>query len=235
VQERSLLEHDKRMIELALGGESFKSSLYFDGLGRSVRAYVVDKTPLETVLGIDLIIYNTCYENFLLVQYKRMEKGPDGWGYNIHPSSNIYSQLKSMDSFRAALAAVPPASPNLWSYRLNEEPFYYKFCEQFRPDARDESLVPGITMCEPHLREFLSLPEAKGRGGGVFVGYENCPRYLNNTEFVQLARVGWIGAGSQAIELIKKLLMANRKGGRRAMLSIIQKPKISSASDRVRR
>lgn len=236
VQERSLLEHDARVFNFLLGSKASRSAVFSDGTDRSVRVHVVDKTDLETVLGIDLIIYSTCYENFLLLQYKRMEKGTEGWAYKISPSSNLHSQLDCMATFRSVVKSAPtsPSAPTLWSYRLNDEPFYFKFCQQFRPSARDDSLIPGITLSEPHLREFLTLPEAIGARGGKSIGYHNCPRYLNNTEFVQLARVGWIGAGQQSVELLKKVLEANQKGGRAAMLAVIDTPKGRSASGRAR-
>ncbi len=237
IQERSLLEHDARIFNLLLWPQDSKSAIFSDGSNRSVRVHVVDKTNIETVLGIDLIIYSTCYENFLLLQYKRMKKGGKGWAYQVSPSSNLHTQLGCMAAFRAATRTIQtsPPSPTLWSYRLNDEPFYFKFCEQIRPNARDESLVPGITLSEPHLREFLTVPEATGVQDGLSVGYHNCPRYLNNTEFIQLARVGWIGAGKKSAELLKKVLEANREGGRAAMLAVIDTPKERSASGRARR
>jgi hypothetical protein len=53
------------------------------------------------------------------------------------------------------------------------------------------------------LSQFISLPATVGKDGSLSVGYHNCPRYLNNTEFVQLAQTGWIGAGSQSAALMK--------------------------------
>lgn len=236
VQERSLIEHDSKIFEEILEPQEYRSAIFSDDSGRSVRTYVVDKDNLETVLGIDLIIYSICYENYLLIQYKRMEKESSGWAYHIKPSSNLHSQLSSMERFRrTATSVVNNITPNLWSYRLNGEPFYFKFCEQFRPNGRDESLVPGITLSESHLREFLELPEARGPSGGVSIGYKNCPRYLNNTEFVQLARVGWIGSGIQSVALLKQVLEANRKGGRAAMLAVVDIPRGKSAASRGRK
>jgi len=234
VQERSLLEHDARLFKLLLGEQSYHSAMFSNDLDRSVRIHVVDQTDIETVLGVDLIIYNTCFDNFLLLQYKKMSKGSNGWVYQISPSSNLHKQLKAMASFKSAAASYTPPPPTLWSYRLDDNPFYFKFCEQFRPEARDDSLVPGITMCESHLREFLALPEIRGPKGGLSVGYRNCPRYLNNTEFIQLARVGWIGTGTQAMPFLKKVLEANQKGGRAAMFAIIDREKSQSATGRGR-
>lgn len=89
-------------------------------------------------------------------------------------------------------------------------------------------------MCETHLREFISLPESRGPKEGTYLGYQNCPRYLNNTEFIQLARGGWIGAGMPEVSLLQKVLEANQKGGRSAMFAVIDKEKSQSASGRGR-
>lgn len=235
IQERSLLEHDRRIFELLLGQQPTSAVLFSDGASdRSVRVLVVDRSDLETVLGIDLIIYHATYENYLLLQYKRMEKWKDGWRYPIPPSSDLHGQMRAMETFRSAAAALPTASPSLWNYRLNEEPFYFKFCEQIRPAARDDSLIPGITLSAVHLAQFLDLPAAR-KGGSLSVGHHNCPRYLNNTEFTQLAQNGWIGAGSQSADLMKDVLQANARGGRAAMLAVIETPQSESAAGRGRR
>ena len=233
VHERSMVEHDAKVFEMLLGEAPTRVATIAGNSGRSVRVLVADKTDLETALGIDLIIYNTCYENFLLLQYKRMEKMNRDWLYGVPESSDIYGQLGRMQAFmRKVDESQAPASPTMWSYRLNDDPFYFKFCEQFRPDARDTSLVPGITLPASHLHEFLGLPEALGKYGGVSVGYHNCPRYLTNTDFIQLARSGWIGAGQRSVALMKEVLEANEKGGRKAMLAVIDVPKDQSASGR---
>lgn len=232
IHERSLLEHDARIFQSLVGRRPYQSAA-FDGNGqRSVRVHITDQTDLESVLGIDLIIYSTLYDNFLLLQYKRMSRNGDGWFYGISPSSNLHQQLQRMNAFQAATSSSAPLSPSLWSYRLNEVPFYFKFCEEVRPTARDASLVPGITMSADHLGEFLRLPEAKPKGSGLSIGYKNCPRYLSNTEFVQLAQAGWIGAGRQSTALMKEVLTANAEGGRAAMLAVVDVPEQQSAAER---
>jgi hypothetical protein len=47
-----------------------------------------------------------------------------------------------MRAFRDAATSLTPTPPTLWSYRLNDEPFYFKFCQQCRPTARNDSLIP---------------------------------------------------------------------------------------------
>lgn len=235
IHERSLLEHDRRVFEQLLGELPSQGVVFRDGTDRSVRVLVVDRSDLETVLGIDLILYSACYDNYLLLQYKRMEKRGDGWRYSIPPSSNLHDQLGSMRTFKEAATKLKSPPPSLWNYRLNEEPFYFKFCQQFRPTARDDSLIPGITLSADHLGQFLGLPEAAGNDGSLSIGYNNCPRYLSNTEFTLLAQTGWIGAGSQSAALMKQVLEANRRGGRLAMLAVIDSPREPSAAGRRRR
>lgn len=233
IHERSMVEHDARVFEALLGEAPTRSMTFANKSGRSVRVLVVDKTDLETALGIDLIVYQLRYENFLLLQYKRMDKVEGGWSYPVPATSDVHRQLGQMRTFMATANAQQGGSPpTLWSYRLNDDPFYFKFCEQFRADARDSSLVPGITMSACHLDEFLALPEACGERGGVSVGYDNCPRYLTNTDFTQLARSGWIGAGRHSVALMKQVLEANAKSGRTAMLTVIDAPKDTSAAGR---
>lgn len=236
VHERTLLEHDRRIFSILLGQEPVRQASFHDGNDRAVRVIVTDKTDLETVLGIDLLIYNCCHDNYILLQYKRMNKESRGWNYPVPPSSDLRTQLEKGKSFKAAVARESSNySPSLWSYRLGDDPFFFKFCEQQRPGSRDESLIPGITMSAGHLDEFLELPEAKNSRGHLGIGYHNCPRYFNNTEFIQLAKSGWIGTSAQSADLLKDVLNASRDAGRQAMLAIIDTPRDKSAASRGRR
>jgi hypothetical protein len=107
-------------------------------------------------------------------------------------------------------------------WRLTDEAFYFKFCETTRPNARDDALVAGITLGHYHLKRFLELPEAKGEHGGYRVGYRNCPRYLNNTQFVELAREGWIGCDERGLALVSDVLEAGAERGRAAMFAVVE-------------
>lgn len=92
----------------------------------------------------------------------------------------------------------------------------------------------GITLGVEHLTEFLTLPQASGKLGGKRIGYGNCPRYLNNTQFVELAREGWIGCEQNGFALIERVLEANQKGGKIAMLAVIEGTAPVGASHRGR-
>lgn len=229
IAERSLIENDSRALKIAL--DSPHASAQFCGdRGREVRTYVLDGTPLETAMGVDLLLYQEQYNSFLLLQYKAMEndKNADGWSYPVR-GTNLTSQLQLMESVRKGIPFNLPRK--LRDQRLSEEPFYFKFCERRALLPSDEGLAAGITMSAPHLAHFLSLPEAIGVNNSVRVGYGNCPRYFNNTEFVSLARGGWIGCQGATTDAIARIIAA-REEGRIAILAVIKGLALSAENRR---
>ncbi|MBQ0961630.1 hypothetical protein KAK06_22005 [Ideonella sp. 4Y11] len=238
LQEQDLIRQDQRVFKGLLKLDDFKAAR-FEGTGdREVRVYVYDKKPLETVLGIDLLIFLADFKSYLLLQYKCMEPKSDDhgktWSYLVDPQ--LSKQIKAMDTAMNAIRLLPmPASTSMRDWRLSEETFYFKFCETTSPDARDDALVAGITLGHSHLKRFLELPEAIGANGGKRIGYSNCPRYLNNTQFVDLAREGWIGCDQRGYALISAVIKAGQADGRRAMYAVIKGSGAKTAADRRKR
>lgn len=225
LQEQDLVRIDQQAFRGLLAADDTRSSRFTGPGGREVRVHVYDKKPLETVLGIDLLIFLADYESYLLLQYKSMEPKSDGegktWSYLV--DRQLMDQIGAMDRATAAIATQPvPGADAMKHWRLTDEAFYFKFCETTRPDARDDALVAGITMGHSYLKRFLALPEARGKHGGHRVGYNNCPRYLNNSQFVDLAREGWIGCDQRGYAFISEVIKAGAEGGRSAMLAVIE-------------
>jgi len=233
LQEQDLIRKDERIFK-ALLTPGMRSARFTGPGGREVRVHVYDKKPLETVLGIDLLIYQESYRSFLLLQYKNMEQVPadhgQTWSYLV--DEQIRKQMTAMEKGLAAMQKQANLPQGLSDWRLQSGPFYFKFCERTRPNARDDALVSGITLGFDHLNHFLTLPEATGKHGGLRVGYDNCPRYLNNTQFVDLARDGWIGCDQKGYQLITEVLAVNKEGGKAAMLAVIEGTGSPTASDR---
>lgn len=222
--EQDLIRKDQAAFQSILG-QKVQSGSFKGAGGREVRVHVFDKKPLESVLGIDLLIFLADFESYLLLQYKSMENKKDEkgstWSYLV--DSQIRQQIDSMNDAVVAIAGLPPIHPNAMNqWRLSNEAFYFKFCETARPHDRDDSLVAGITLGHDHLKRFLEFPEAQGDKGGHRVGYRNCLRYLNNTQFVELAREGWIGCDSRGLSIITEILRGGQYGGRAAMLAVIE-------------
>lgn len=237
LQEQDAIRRDQRAFEGLLAFEDVRSACFSGPAGRQVRVHVYDKKPLETVLGIDLLIFLADYTSYLLIQYKCMEPKSDEhgktWSYLV--DSQLLKQIEAMDTAVIAISqAVPPTVPSLKDWRLSNEAFFFKFCETTRPDARDDALIAGITLGHSHLKSFLSLPDSSGGNGGQRVGYSNCPRYLNNTQFVDLAREGWIGCDQGGYRFISQIIEAGLVGGRAAMYAVIEGSGAKTAAERRR-
>lgn len=238
LQEQDLVRIDQRAFEGLLAADEIRSSRFTGPGAREVRVHVYDKKPLETVLGIDLLIFLADYESYLLLQYKSMEPKSDDegktWSYLV--DQQLMNQIGTMDRAAAAIARQQtPREDTMKHWRLTDEAFYFKFCETTRPDARDDALVAGITLGHSYLKRFLALPEAQGKHGGYRVGYNNCPRYLNNSQFVGLAREGWIGCDQRGYTLISDVIKAGMESGRSAMLAVIEGSSAKTSFERRKR
>ncbi len=237
LQEQDVIRNDQGAFKGLLSAEGLRS-VRFPQIGeREVRVHVYDKKPLETLLGIDLLIYIADYKSYLLLQYKCMQPKSYGdgksWSYLV--DQQLDKQVKAMDAAVEAIQRLPvPATTSMLDLRLSDEAFYFKFCETTSPDSRDDALVSGLTLSHQHLKQFLLLPESQVKPSGHRVGYANCARYLNNSQFVELAREGWIGCDARGFELISEVIQAGLNDGRNAMFAVIKGSGAKTAQDRTR-
>lgn len=236
LQEQDVIRRDEQIFKELLT-KDMRHGRFVGPSGRQVRVHVYDKKPLETVLGIDLLIYQESYKSYLLVQYKVMQpvsgRNGNSWSYLV--DEQIRKQITAMDKGMTAIQQQPASAAEMMDWRLNNGAFYFKFCETTRTDARDDALVGGITLGLEHLKFFLALPASAGDNGGQRIGYGNCARYLNNTQFIELAREGWIGCDQLGFSLITDVLKANRDGGKVAMLAVIEGSGATTALERRKR
>jgi hypothetical protein len=221
--EQDAIRHDQRVFKGLLTSQ-MRHGVFTNGTDQVVRIHVYDKKPLETILGIDLLVFQETYQSFLLLQYKMMkpsyERGSKTWSYLV--DSQVWQQIAAMNRAQAKIYEDEMPGTGMWDWRLNGGAFYFKFCESTRPNARADSLIRGLTLSLEHLSQFLSLKDSEGEHGGRRVGYSNCPRYLNNSQFVELAREGWIGCDRSGYEFIRSVLEANQAGGRLCMLAVVE-------------
>ena len=221
LQEQDAIRADQQAFGTLLTS-GMRHARFSDDSGAEVRVHVYDKKPLETLLGIDLLIYLQLYDAYILIQYKMMQKSKradERWYYTT--DAHMQKQLATMK--RVVSSIPPPASGPMpiRDWRLNEEAFFWKFCESTRDSDADGALVHGITLCRTHLESFLALPASAGPNGGRRVGYGNCQRYLTTTQFVDLAQAGWIGGGPGMRHTMEDILAANQQGGRQVLLTAV--------------
>jgi hypothetical protein len=175
--------------------------LFTDGR-HHLRVGNVNATPLERVLGVDLIYRHLGSGTFVLVQYKKMSRtGAGSWGYR--PDAQLREELERMRKVDSWLVQ-PDKDPATW--RLFPKGCFVKLVRP--PDTFDptsDRLLSGIYLPVAYLEELLAHGAALGQRGGQWLGYDTVDRYLTTGLFVALVREGWIGTRditTRAIELV---------------------------------
>lgn len=131
LQEQDAIRRDQQVFEGLLTQGDLRSARFSGPGRREVRVHVYDKKPLETVLGIDLLMYLADYKSYLLLQYKCMAPKSDDqgktWSYLVN--NQILKQIDAMDAAVAGISQKSISAPSLMDWRLSDEAFFFKFCE----------------------------------------------------------------------------------------------------------
>lgn len=175
-----------------------------------------NRQPLEQTLGVDLIYYNHGFDSFIFIQYKRMT-APEGSGskavYRPGADGNYAKEVEQMKAIQdLVLRADKTESKDVSSYRLSSHPFYFKLCEARVKSPLDEGMVSGMYLPIELWDRFIGSAEARGKLGGLGVGWNNCPRHFNNGEFTAMLRRGWIGSAPGESKILGDLISAVLEG-----------------------
>lgn len=167
-----------------------------------------NRQPLEQTLGVDLIYYAHAYDSFVLVQYKRMTHQADrGPAYRPSRDHNYERELARMCEVENWLAAnASEHTARLADSRLSSQPLFFKLCESKARAALDEGMVSGMYVPLPLWQQFMQSSEARGKRGGIAVGWNNAPRHFSNGDFTKLLRRGWIGSSGRQSELLSRIV-----------------------------
>lgn len=201
----------------------------------------VNRRSMESTLGVDLIIYYSRYRSFLLVQYKRLiskkvvikskAAHTEKIQTRYYPSrdANFKLDIQRMNEARKAVGDQIPSTPE--DYRLNDDPFFFKFCrsDEFNPDSR--GMVKGLYILASDLEHFLASKASKGTGGGSSIGFDNLGRRFPNSLFVDLARSGWIGSRQIGTERIQQYLEDSLGRGRSVVMASVRTRNDSEAQE----
>jgi hypothetical protein len=167
-----------------------------------------NRQPLEQTLGVDLIYYNHRFDSFVLVQYKRMTKQSHGVvAYRPNSDQNHGTELKRMLGTERALRAIAKSKTSTYDgFRLSKRPFFLKLCESKAKVTLDTAMVSGMYIPLGLWLRLLRSPSSEGGRGGILIGWDNCPRRLNNGEFTNLLRNGWIGSAAGQSQYLSKII-----------------------------
>ena len=179
----------------------------FTGFGQRLYVANANREIPEETLGTDLIYFNATRQSIILVQYKRMDAGKNGFYY---PDSdhNLASELDRMEAVDKYVAENAGTGRD---FRLGPSPSWLKICQPqaFIPQTAD--MIPGMYFTREHFQRLRDDPRLQGPRGTRF-GYANVPSYLDNTMFNRLVETGLIGTTGSSTGLLHDQIMLSFEG-----------------------
>ena len=171
--------------------------------------YTANKLPLEKMLGVDLIYVNETRGNMVMIQYKMLEEDKEAKGdWRFRPDKQLRKEIARMKI--PAIQAAPT------DYRLNRNPFFFKFVKRKIVDDSHPSLLISLD----HLKHILATPAAKGPRGGVRMSYDALDgTYLREADMIGLIRSGYVGTHSTETTALATIIDAVAKGNKAVVLA----------------
>ena len=164
-----------------------------------------NRTIIENNIGVDLIYHDHINHTYIFVQYKRLSETNKKFIYYPSGDKNLEKELKLMNALEAKLTKDEK------DYRINEQVFYFKFCDE-RQNIHAKELSSGFYLPKDY---FLLIGELqKEEHGHINISYDTVDRYITNTVFIELIQYGLIGTKVNDANLISKIikgLLANKK------------------------
>jgi hypothetical protein len=136
----------------------------------------------------------------ILVQYKRLEDNK-----KVLVNDRLRKQLARMERLQG-LNREPEHHAD---WRLGPDYCFLKLCRTNTPsgviDPNNTELLPGLYLPLSFVRLALDDDRVLGPDGGVYLGYDQVERHLDNTTFLRLAREGWIGSSGADMDTIGQI------------------------------
>ncbi len=123
LREDQVLQHDAGVFGdwSVIGRHVTGETVFQSGSGERLTVINTNKTPIEKVLGVDLVYYTHRYASCVIVQYKMFRNESGRWAYR--PDLQFYEELRRMRDLPAS--DWDGSSP---AFRLSSDPRYLKLC-----------------------------------------------------------------------------------------------------------
>lgn len=226
VSEPAMIRHDSTAFDgwLAEQAQQFDAETFRDPRdpARKVTVLYADKEALERQTGTDLLYYRHYRPGFILVQYKRMRSDRPGSTPTYYPDPQLQTEI---DRYRSL--PVPDAAASVEEWRLTEDAYFVKLVRDDVGKRAENRLVLGMYL--PLGLVDLLLHE--GQDGRRPRGWsmESIDTYLSNTEFLHLAKQGYIGTRGATSEQLKELIGGSLDDGRGVVVAVDQTDPESAA------
>lgn len=177
-----------------------------------------NQRSIEHVLGLDLLYWHVRRQAYVLVQYKRMRKQPDG-GWIYYGDQQLNAELARMRQI-----SVARTGRGVQEFRLNPHPCYLKIVREDLFDAASNALMKGMYLPLELVDVLVTDPRFSTEGGNLCVGWDSTkrhePPYLTNTEFTDLFRGGWVGSWGSTTDQITALINQALERGRMVTVAL---------------
>ncbi|MCH5276198.1 MAG: hypothetical protein J1E80_00015 [Desulfovibrionaceae bacterium] len=172
--------------------------------------YTANKLPLEEMLGVDLIYINETRGNIVMIQYKMLEEhihNNDSRDWIFRPDKQLYSEISHMQ--------LPDVNEPLNDYRMNRNPFFFKFVKRKIEGNKPQSIFISID----HLKQLLNSPDSRGPRNGIRISYNALNGiYLREADMLSLIRSGYIGTYKIETEALKIIINEAARGNKAIVL-----------------
>lgn len=197
---------------------TISGSTTFENTQSRLTVILANRLPLEEQTGADLIYYNETFKCFLMVQYKAMESDGEEAAFRF-PNAQLTEEIRRMEELLAILSSHSPNS-EADGYRLNENPFFLKFCPRITFDPDNVGLSMGMYLHLAYWKLLSEHPGVVGPRGGKLISYRNVRRYFDNSEFINLVSGGWVGTNMAQSAMLRRVIRSTLESGRAAVIAI---------------
>ncbi|MEV5766015.1 hypothetical protein AB0L34_15800 [Micromonospora sp. NPDC052213] len=192
-REDPMVEHDANTFLGWTRQESDRLAVrkFTGGNGRTLEIMNVNRWPIETRLGTDLIYYHQQRRSFVLVQYKRMVSHGASWRCRV--DDHFRQQLDVMRALDDKCGQGEPGG----DYRMVPTPSFVKICQLDTLDVDSTSMISGMCMPRQQVEKHLERPDAPN-----YLDFHTVRDYLTSTLFAQLVALGCVGTTGSATEIV---------------------------------
>lgn len=210
-REDPMVEHDANTFLGWTRQESDRLAVrkFTDGNGRTLEIMNVNRWPIETRLGTDLIYYHQQRRSFVLVQYKRMVW--DGPSLRCRVDDHFRQQLDVMRTLDNKCGREEPGG----DYRMVPTPSFVKICHLDTLDIDSTSMISGMCMPREQVEKHLERPDAP-----KYLDFHTVRDYLTSTLFAQLVALGCVGTSGSATELVAREIELSLQQGKSVSVGV---------------
>ncbi|MFC7547989.1 hypothetical protein ACFQUZ_16710 [Plantactinospora sp. GCM10030261] len=210
-REDPMVEHDATTFLGWTRQESDRLAVrrFTDGNGRTLEIMNVNRWPVETRLGTDLIYYHKQRRSFVLVQYKRMV--PDGSSWRCRVDDHFRQQLDVMRTLDNKCGQEEPG----YEYRMVPTPSFLKICQLDTLDVDSTSMISGMCMPREQVEKHLQRP-----GAPNYLDFRTVRDYLTSTLFAQLVALGCVGTSGSATTIVAREIELSLQQGKSVSVGV---------------